>query len=53
MSGYKDFAVVGVGRLGIYIMEELLKQKSNGDVDRVVVLTRSVRRSSALIDINS
>ena len=43
MSGYKNFAVIGAGALGSYIVDELLKAKSDGTVDKVIVLTRAVR----------
>jgi hypothetical protein len=46
MSGYKNFAVAGAGVLGAIIVEELLKAKSEGKVDKIVVLTRSVRPMS-------
>jgi len=40
MSGYTKFAVVGAGAIGIYIVQQLLKDKAAGIVDEVVVLTR-------------
>ncbi|KAI0300682.1 NAD-P-binding protein [Multifurca ochricompacta] len=40
MSGYKNFAVVGAGSTGSFIIRQLLKDKSAGIVDNVVVLTR-------------
>jgi len=40
MSRYTNFAVVGAGALGIYIVQELLKSKAAGIVKEVVVLTR-------------
>ncbi|VDB91368.1 unnamed protein product [Peniophora sp. CBMAI 1063] len=40
MLGFKNFGIVGVGHIGGYILEELLKAKSSGIVDKVVVLTR-------------
>jgi len=46
MSGYTKFAVVGVGRIGNYIVQELLKEKAAGIVKEVAVLTRQVRYSS-------
>jgi hypothetical protein len=42
MSGYKNFAVAGAGALGKFIVDELLKARAAGTVERVVVLTRSV-----------
>jgi uncharacterized protein YbjT (DUF2867 family) len=40
MSGFKSFAVVGAGTIGGPIIKELLKAKSAGVVDKVVVLSR-------------
>jgi len=40
MSGYTNFAVVGAGGLGTYIIQQLLKHKAAGIVKEVVVLTR-------------
>ncbi|KAI0300695.1 NAD-binding protein [Multifurca ochricompacta] len=40
MSGYKNFAVVGAGTTGSFIIRQLLKDKSAGIVNSVVVLTR-------------
>ncbi|VDC05084.1 unnamed protein product [Peniophora sp. CBMAI 1063] len=48
MSGYKNFAVVGAGNIGASIIEELLKTKSTGKVDKVVVLSRP--ESAAKLD---
>ncbi|KZO93426.1 NAD-binding protein [Calocera viscosa TUFC12733] len=48
MSGYKNFAVAGAGTLGIYIIDELLKEKATGKVEKVVVLTRSAAGNDAL-----
>jgi hypothetical protein len=42
MSGYTNFAVVGAGTLGVYIVQQLLKDKAAGIVKEVVVLTRQV-----------
>jgi pyrroline-5-carboxylate reductase len=42
MSGYTNFAVVGAGAIGKYIIEQLLKDKAAGIVKEVVVLTRQV-----------
>ena len=42
MSRYTNFAVVGAGTLGIYIVQQLLKDKAAGTVKEVVVLTRQV-----------
>lgn len=40
MSGYTKFAVVGAGRVGNCIVQELLKEKDAGIVKEVAVLTR-------------
>jgi len=40
MSRYTNFAVVGAGTLGNYIVQQLLKDKAAGIVKEVVVLTR-------------
>jgi uncharacterized protein YbjT (DUF2867 family) len=42
MSRYANFAVVGAGTLGNYIVQQLLKDKAAGNVKEVVVLTRQV-----------
>jgi ketopantoate reductase len=46
MSRYTNFAVVGAGAIGIYIIQQLLKHKAAGIVKEVVVLTRQVKQSS-------
>jgi uncharacterized NAD(P)/FAD-binding protein YdhS len=43
MSGYKNFAIVGTGMTGSFIVRQLLKYKATGTVNEVVVLTREVR----------
>ena len=43
MSGFKNFAIVGVGNIGTYVLEELLIAKAEGIIDKVVILTRPVR----------
>ena len=43
MSGFKNFAIAGVGHIGGPILDELLKAKAAGTVDKIVVLTRPVR----------
>jgi pyrroline-5-carboxylate reductase len=50
MSGYTKFAVVGAGRIGNCIIQELLKEKAAGIVKEVAVLTRQVKcpRSSMI-----
>ncbi|KAH9978219.1 NmrA-like domain-containing protein [Lactifluus volemus] len=40
MSGYKKFAVVGAGNIGGFITRQLLEEKSAGNINEVVVLTR-------------
>ncbi|KAN0124398.1 NAD-P-binding protein [Russula decolorans] len=40
MSGYTKFAVIGAGRIGNCIVQELLKEKAAGIVKEVAVLTR-------------
>ncbi|KAH9986769.1 hypothetical protein BJV77DRAFT_1070785 [Russula vinacea] len=40
MSGYTNFAVVGAGAIGKYIVQQLLKDKAAGIVKEVVVLAR-------------
>jgi pyrroline-5-carboxylate reductase len=42
MTGYTKFAIVGVGTLGNFIVQQLLKDKAAGIVREVVVLTRQV-----------
>jgi hypothetical protein len=42
MSGYKNFAVVGAGITGSFVVRQLLKDKAVGTVNEVVVLTRQV-----------
>ncbi|KAI0258374.1 NAD-binding protein [Gloeopeniophorella convolvens] len=40
MSGYKNFAIIGAGTLGSYVVRQFLKEKAAGTVNQVVVLTR-------------
>lgn len=42
MSAYKNFAVVGAGNIGAFIIEELLKLKAAGTILSVVVVSRYV-----------
>ena len=42
MSGYKNFAIVGAGTLGNFVIRQFLKEKAAGAVNEVVVLTRQV-----------
>jgi hypothetical protein len=46
MSGYTKFAVIGAGRIGNCIVQELLKEKAAGIVKEVAVLTRQVKYPS-------
>jgi hypothetical protein len=50
MSGYTNFAVVGAGELGNYIVEQLVKDKlkAAGIVKEVVVLTHQVSAHSEI-----
>jgi saccharopine dehydrogenase-like NADP-dependent oxidoreductase len=50
MSKYTKFAVVGAGRVGNCIVQELLKEKAVGTVKEVAVLTRQVKCPSNLND---
>ena len=45
MSGYKNFAVVGAGVIGSFIIHQLLTEKAAGTVDNVVVLTRQASQA--------
>ncbi|KAF8490935.1 NAD-P-binding protein [Russula emetica] len=40
MSGYTNFAVIGAGNFGNFIIQQLLKDKAAGTVKEIVVLTR-------------
>jgi hypothetical protein len=42
MSGYKKFAIIGAGDLGMYVVRQFLEEKAAGTVDEIVVLTRQV-----------
>ena len=44
MSGYKSFAIAGLGNIGVFLAEEFLKAKQAGTVSELVLLTRAVRR---------
>ncbi|KZO99120.1 NAD(P)-binding protein [Calocera viscosa TUFC12733] len=41
MSAYKSFAVIGVGQVGQYVLQGLVKAKEEGKIDSIVVFTRS------------
>ena len=43
MSGYKNFAIVGAGIFGSFVVRQFLKDKAAGTVNEVIVLTRQVR----------
>lgn len=43
MSGYTNFAVIGAGNFGNFIIQQLLKDKAAGTVKEIVVLTRQVK----------
>jgi len=40
MSGYKNFAIVGAGVTGSFIVRQLSKDKAAGTINQVIVLTR-------------
>ena len=40
---FKTFAVAGAGNIGVFLAEELLKQKAAGNAEEVLVLGRLVR----------
>jgi cation diffusion facilitator CzcD-associated flavoprotein CzcO len=42
MSAYKNFAVIGTGNTGDFIVRQLLKEKLAKVVNEVTVLTRQV-----------
>jgi hypothetical protein len=43
MSAYKNFAVVGTGNTGDFIIRQLLEDKLAAVINGIVVLTRRVR----------
>lgn len=43
MSGYKSFAVAGLGNFGTFLATEFIKLRSAGTIDSVSILTRLVR----------
>jgi saccharopine dehydrogenase-like NADP-dependent oxidoreductase len=43
MSGFKNFAIVGAGNVGSFIVEELLKQKAAGRINEISIVSRPVR----------
>ena len=46
MSGFKNFAVVGAGEIGGFIVHQLLTDKAAGTINDVVVLARKVSFAS-------
>ena len=50
MSGYKNFAIVGAGLLGSFIVRQFLKDKAAGTINEVVVLTRQVSIMTLIVD---
>ncbi|KAI0056345.1 NAD-P-binding protein [Artomyces pyxidatus] len=48
MSGFKNFALVGSGHLGDFIVEELLQAQAAGTVSKVLILTRTVSPTEGL-----
>ncbi|KAH9052641.1 NAD-P-binding protein [Lactarius vividus] len=50
MSGYRNFAVVGAGAIGSFIIRQLLVDKATGTVNDVVVLTRQESFASESAD---
>lgn len=42
MSGYTNFAVIGAGNFGNFIIQQLLKDKAASTVKEIVILTREV-----------
>ena len=47
MSGYKNFAVIGAGTIGSFIIKQLITDKTSGAIKNVVVLTRQASFTSA------
>lgn len=43
MSGYTNFAVIGAGNFGSFVIRQLLKDRVAGTVKKIVVLTRQVK----------
>jgi len=42
MSTYTNFAIIGAGRLGKFVIDEFLKLKADGAISFVTLVTRSV-----------
>ena len=47
MSGYKNFAVVGAGEMGSFIIRQLITDQAAGTINNIVVLTRQASLASA------
>lgn len=43
MSNFRNFAITGAGKVGSFIVEELLKQKAAGAIDEITIVSRPVR----------
>ena len=48
MSSFRRFAIVGAGKVGNFIIEELLKQKAAGAIDDITIISRLVRPRSLI-----
>ena len=46
MSGYTNLAVAGAGNIGSYIVQQLLKDKADGIIEKIFVLSRQVKSPS-------
>lgn len=46
MSNFRKFAIVGAGKVGGFIVEELLKQKAAGSIDEITIVSRPVRSAA-------
>jgi uncharacterized protein YbjT (DUF2867 family) len=44
MSGFKNFAIVGAGNVGSFVVEELLKQKAAGRINEISIVSRPASR---------
>jgi saccharopine dehydrogenase-like NADP-dependent oxidoreductase len=42
MSNFRRFAIVGAGKVGNFIVDELLKQKAAGAIDDITIISRPV-----------
>lgn len=48
MSNFRSFAITGAGKVGSFIVEELLKQKAAGAIDEITIVSRPVRHVARL-----